>query len=120
MRALDGLLLIGPLLGDRTGARAKLDALAQKCRLLATDLLRKTKSDELWRVGAQLAGAEVSDVRVWHVWSTEILDRREEGVSRAQRVAHIRKRARRYWSLTNLPSGLEEAMRSCLRSPSLQ
>lgn len=111
LRVLDGLLLLVPL-HENAAVRERLGALAQKCRLLARELLRELKSEDLWRTGAQLAGAEVTDHRVWGIWSTEVLGRRDEGtVVRAQRVAQVRKRIRRQWGLGNLPEGLELALR---------
>lgn len=114
LRALDGFLLLGPLV-TRPDARERFASLAAKCRLLATDILRNAGHEEVWRAGAQLAGAEVTEQSVWAVWAGEVVERREEGVGRAQRVARVRKRIARQWGMSQPPEGLELALRSCLK-----
>mmetsp|Transcript_68993 Transcript_68993/g.180831 ORF Transcript_68993/g.180831 Transcript_68993/m.180831 type:complete len:357 (-) Transcript_68993:8-1078(-) len=114
LRACDGFLLLKPLVRGPV-AEEQADALASKCRLLAAELLRRAPDEEFWGVGAQLLGAGVEETRVWSVWTGEALDRRGEGVPRAQCVAQVRKRIAKEWGVRHPSEGLERALRSCLQ-----
>eukprot|EP00928_Gymnodinium_smaydae_P054687 TRINITY_DN38419_c0_g1_i1.p1 TRINITY_DN38419_c0_g1~~TRINITY_DN38419_c0_g1_i1.p1 ORF type:complete len:260 (-),score=67.62 TRINITY_DN38419_c0_g1_i1:73-852(-) len=124
LRALDGLRMLERLpasehfpasAGDEALRRAGLGALAAKCRLLAAELLRGAESEELWAVGSQLLGAEISEPEVWSVWASEALAREAEGAAAlAQRVVQLRRRAARRWRLPQAPEGLELALSALL------
>jgi len=112
LRALDGFLLLVPLLTDRS--QEKIALLGSKCSLLAARLFSDISHDELWRLGAQVFAAEIVDHRVWCVWTEEMASRRAPGQGSAQHLAGIRKRIMRQWNVQGLPSGLEMALRSAV------
>jgi len=115
LRAMDGLLLLTPLLAAAPEAQVKLGELARKCGLLAAALLRHCSPEELWRAGAQLAGAEVAERQVWEVWAHEVLGRRDSESGRTHSAVSIRKRILRQWGLLEPPTGLDFALRVYLR-----
>lgn len=114
LRAYDGFLLLLPLV-ERQPAKDHLSVLAEKCRLLAAQLLRKATQEERWRTGAQLLGAEVTEPDVWSVWIHEVVHQRSEGVGRAQRVGQVRSLMARQWSLQRLPEWIELAIQRALQ-----
>mmetsp|Transcript_90214 Transcript_90214/g.232886 ORF Transcript_90214/g.232886 Transcript_90214/m.232886 type:complete len:355 (+) Transcript_90214:77-1141(+) len=114
LRALDGFLLLKPVVHG-PAAEEQLDILALKCRLLSTELLRRAPDKDLWAVGAQLLGAGVEERSVWGVWAGEVLNRRAEGVARAQCIAQARKRMARQWGVRHPPEGLELALRASVQ-----
>lgn len=118
LRALDGLWLLEPLVATPAGSshsiRSVVD-LAAKCRLFGADLLCQSSREDLWRVGSQLLGAEVTEPRVWVVWAEEVVRRRNEGMSKARGVGQLRQRVVRRWGLQQPPEGLELALRTMLR-----
>jgi len=116
LRAMDGFLLLVPIL-DIPEWREKIETLASKCRLLAAKLLKHAKPEDLWRVGSHLLGAEVVELQVWILWVDELVERRDDGVGRAQRVAQLRRRIIRQWGIPQPPESLEMALQACISSP---
>eukprot|EP00927_Polykrikos_kofoidii_P001890 TRINITY_DN10736_c0_g4_i1.p1 TRINITY_DN10736_c0_g4~~TRINITY_DN10736_c0_g4_i1.p1 ORF type:complete len:366 (+),score=57.74 TRINITY_DN10736_c0_g4_i1:132-1229(+) len=117
LRALDGWLLLKPLLVDRPQVvRDRAESVATKCRLLAVDLLRLLTLEEVWDVGSQLLGVDVTDPRVWSVWANEVIRRQTEEVGLAKSVTHVRTKLKRLWGLKHTPVGLDAALRSALQS----
>jgi len=116
LRALDGLLLLLPLVD--AAAREPLASLAMKSRLFASATLRQVSDEEVWRTGAQLLGTEIAESQVWSVWVDAAVDRREEGAGRAQRLGQIRRRIKKQWDVRHPPEGLELALRAALQQGS--
>lgn len=118
LRALDGLLLLQALV-EAERPRQQLGQLAEKCKLMARQLLRGEDLGPLWRTGARLYGAEVVEPRIWSLWAAEVVGRRDLGVGKAQGIQHLRRRAQRQWRVPQAPEGLEVALQGLLREDSM-
>lgn len=112
-RALDGFLLLSSIV-DTAEPRVKLFAMADKCGLFATQLLRLASIDELWSCGQQLMAAEIVEPRAWIIWAKEAIYRRTDDLTRAQQIARIRSRIRRQWRVAQPPESFEVALRGML------
>ena len=114
LRAMDGFLLVAPLLGAGP-ARSHTLELARKCQLFGGQQLRKTQHAELWGIGSQLLGAEIVNVQVWSLWVSEMVVHSPEA-SRSKGLKALRQQIAKRWGVERPPEGLEQALQVQLRS----
>ncbi|CAK9044831.1 unnamed protein product [Durusdinium trenchii] len=120
LRALDGLLLLVPLIesGHNEGVTSRNHSLqcallVKKCGLLARRLLQNASLVDLWSIGSQLLGSDIAQVEVWSLWILEAAQRRKEqrpGESRSHCLRQLRRQMVTRWSLQSLPEDLELAL----------